>query len=244
MLSERQLSRSHTSLWSYCAPRLNAKLVNSIELLQTAQNSVKRWDCPLETAITPQHNDLIAEVAFGIFNYLVEHNTNDIHSIDHISMEKIILHAIYQMSIIRKGTGFPRECFTLGHTADSSLLAHRLYKELKKYKGTPKVHYRLNGLGLLASCHPDIIIDKQLLEVKMSRYSFRAEDLRQLILYATLAWFNGIKLEILTLINPRLGITWQFSVQELAFLVSNDTPTVLYQKLEEYLTGESKSRDD
>jgi len=244
MLSERQLSRSHAGLWSYCAPRLNAQLVNSIELLQTAHNSVKKWDSPLETAITSQHNDVIAEVAFGIFNYLVENNTSYIHSIDQVSMEKIILHAIYQMSIIRKGTGFPREWFTLGHIADSSLLAHRLYKELGKYKGTPKVHHRLNGLGLLASCHPDIIIDQQLFEVKMSRYSFRAEDLRQLILYATLAWFNGIKLEILTLINPRLGITWQFSVQDLAYLVSNDTPTILYQKLEEYLTGESKCRDD
>jgi hypothetical protein len=92
---------------------------------------------------------------------------------------------------------------------------------------------------MLASCHPDIIQGRQLSEVKMSKYGFRTQDIRQLIVYAMLAWYQGIQVDTLALINPRLGVTWHFTSENLAFLVSNDSAVMLFQKLQEYLTGDS-----
>ncbi len=242
MLSERGLARSHTSLWLNCAPRLNAQLMSQLDQMPSEQGPVHRWALPYVAQAPFSHNDVIAEVAFGMFNFLIENKSQSIRVINDAQIDKIIKLAIQQLSIIRGGPGFPREWFSQDHLEDATQLSSRLFEKLIIDPGHIMVHPRLEGLGILMSCHPDIIQGKQLIEVKMSRYPFRSQDLRQLIIYAMLAWFQGIELDFLTLINPRLGVSWQFSNENLAFLVSNDPPVILFQKLQEYLTGETIDR--
>lgn len=239
MLSERGLARGHTNLWLNCAPRLNEKLINQLHQSQTELISIHHWAIPYVGHSPSKHNDVIAEVAFGIFNYLVEKNSSSVEDISVKNTDLIIQHAIQQLAAIRGGDGFPREWFTADHLEDATLLASRLFEQLQANQQQLLVHPRLEGLGMLASCHPDIIQGRQLIEVKMSKYGFRTQDLRQLIVYAMLAWYQSIEIDTLTLINPRIGITWQFTVDNLACLVSNDSPAVIFQQLQEYLTGDS-----
>jgi len=242
MLSERGLARGHTNLWLSCAPRLNQQLVNRLPHSSSELILVKNWALPYEGKSPSRHNDVIAEVAFGIFNYLVEKQTPTIEGISTAKIDHIIQLAIQQLSMIRGGSGFPREWFSSDHLDDATQLAFRLFEQLKDDLEHVLVHPRLEGLGMLASCHPDIIRERQLIEVKMSKYGFRTQDLRQIIVYAMLAWYQDIEIDSLALINPRLGVTWQFSVENLAFLVSNDSAVLLYQQLQEYLTGDSIDR--
>lgn len=242
MLSERGLARGHTNLWLSCAPRLNEQLINRLHQSQSELISKNQWAFSYEGNASSKHNDVIAEVAFGIFNYSVEKQSSRIEDISFKNTDLIIQLAIQQLAVIRGGSGFPREWFSADHLEDATLLASRLFEQLQNNQEQILVHPRLEGLGMLASCHPDIIQGRQLIEVKMSKYGFRTQDLRQLIVYAMLAWHQGIEIDTLTLINPRLGITWQFTVDNLAFLVSNDSYTVLFQQLQEYLTGDSIDR--
>ena len=242
MLSERGLARGHTNLWLSCAPRLNEQLINRLHQSPSELIGVKNWAMPYEGKSPSRHNDVIAEVAFGIFNHLVEENSSVITKISEEKTNLIIQHAIKQLAIIRGGTGFPREWFSSEHLEDATLLASRLSDQLQNDREKILVHPRLEGLGMLASCHPDIIHGRQLSEVKMSKYGFRTQDIRQIIVYAMLAWYQGIQVDTLALINPRLGVTWHFSSENLAFLVSNDSAVMLFQKLQEYLTGDSIDR--
>jgi hypothetical protein len=242
MFSERGLARGHTNLWLNCAPRLNEQLINRLHQSPSELISKNFWALPHEGNAPSKHNDVIAEVAFGIFNYSVEKQSSRIEDISFKNTDLIIQLAIQQLAVIRGGTGFPREWFSADHLEDATLLASRLFEQLQNNQEQILVHPRLEGLGMLASCHPDIIQGRQLIEVKMSKYGFRTQDLRQLIVYALLAWYQGIEIDTLTLINPRLGITWQFTVDNLAFLVSNDSHAVLFQQLQEYLTGDSIDR--
>ena len=239
MLSERGLARGHISLWLRCAPHLNEQLINRLHQTPSGQSPVQNWAMPYEGTAPSRHNDVIAEVAFGIFNYLIEKKSPNTEDMPSQKINEIIKLAIQQLSIIRGGSGFPREWFSAEHLKDATQLASRLFEQFINEPHHVMVHSRLEGLGTLASCHPDIIHGSQLIEVKMSKYGFRTQDLRQLIIYSMLAWYQGIELDSLALINPRLGVTWQFTVEDLAFLVSNDPPAMLFHQLQAYLTGDS-----
>jgi hypothetical protein len=235
MISERQFIRSFPEMWKVWLPNLTPGLLHQISTFCELGMLVEHWSNPLTPQAPTAHNDLIAEIAFCSFSRVasMENFTNEDLAITNLDISK----AIESMVLIRGGR-FPMSSITKAHLEDSQRLMERLVKKLLTDSSSiVEIHPRLRGYGFLSSCHPDIIQGSNLIEIKMSKYGFRGSDIKQLLAYATLAHFNEREINEVSLLNPRLGILWKFTLKEFVRIFSNRRPTQLFEEIGSCLLG-------
>jgi hypothetical protein len=238
VLSERQLARGFADAWRCWTPHLDARLLASLRPDGTWQEAAQQWAPPLQATAPAKHNDAVAEIAFGLFCAELEEPAHPLEAFPVLDVEPIIEDALSRVALLRRGVGLVREDIGAEHLADARAMATRLRDHLGEQDGTPRVHERLEGAGVLAACHPDIMQGSTLVEVKMSKTGFRSADLRQLLVYAAMAHWNGIPAKELALVNPRLGLSWRFGVDELVERVADTTPDALFKDIERFVSEE------
>lgn len=238
VLSERQLARGFADAWRCWTPHLDARLLASLRPDGAWQQAAQQWAPPLQATAPAKHNDAVAEIAFGFFCAALEDSTTPLEAFSVPEVEAIIEDALSRVALLRRGEGLPREAISVDHLADARALAARLRDHLGTVNGTPRVHERLEGAGVLATCHPDIMQGGTLVEVKMSKTGFRSADLRQLLVYAAMAHWNGRPANELALVNPRLGLTWRFGVDELVERAADTTPAALFKAIQRFVSEE------
>ena len=116
--------------------------------------------------------------------------------------------------------------------------AMALVTRLLRYFPTPMgitLRPRFSGCGLLSECEGDLIAGNCLYEVKAGDRPFRILDLRQLLTYAALAYANRtLSFTHIGLINPRTGVSWRRSLDEVCQSVSglrlSDTLSALVEQ--------------
>ena len=236
MLSERQLSRGFADAWQRWTPYLDSRLLASLRTNGAWQRAVQSWAPPLQTNVPARHNDAVAEIAFGLFCAGLEDLSRPLEVFSPPEIEVVIEEALFRIALLRHGDGLAREAIGAGHLADAKVLAIRLRDHLSGKEGTPRVHERLEGAGVLGACHPDVMQGRTLIEVKMSKVGFRSADLRQLLVYAAMADWNGMPARDLALVNPRLGLSWHFGVDELVESAADTTPAALFRAIERFVS--------
>ncbi len=122
---------------------------------------------------------------------------------------------------------------------EAVVLARRLGFFLKAIiSATPVLfHERLPGVELIGDVFPDIIADDTLVEVKNGERAFRSIDLRQTLLYATVASAQSArKIANLCLVNPRQGIFFRATAESLCRAVSGRSAVDLFSEVTFLLT--------
>ncbi len=78
------------------------------------------------------------------------------------------------------------------------------------------------GCGIVEECRGDVIADETLLEIKAGDRPFRSMDVRQVLTYLALnhAAADLWSIQMVSLLNPRVGIVFSQTVDELCFGVS------------------------
>lgn len=225
MLSERQLARGYSSLWSRWMPGLDAAFIRKVAALDgSLRYFAEQWATPMPRIAPGEPSDLICEVAFGLFAAAVirEGAVADLGPQDELQITQAARH---RMDVLRH-RGLPPSSFVTAvgimpldgaASLEARSLAHRLMERLDSLGQPLEVQPRVAGLGCLQACHPDVLCGQELIEVKMSQASFRSSDLRQAIVYAALLHAEGERgVKALSLVNPRLGLTWRFTLEDLA----------------------------
>ncbi len=91
---------------------------------------------------------------------------------------------------------------------------------------------QFKGHGLISSCSGDFEDDGCLVEMKYVSRNFRSHDIRQIIIYSALKYFqDGTKFRELKLINPFLGIEFVTNVDELIYSASGVNSLEFFQRL-------------
>lgn len=238
MLSERQLARGFADAWRRWTPHLDGRLLATLRPDGAWQQAVQCWAGPLQPSAPARHNDAVAEIAFGLFCAGLEDVSRPLEDFSESEVETVIEEALSRVTLLRRGDGLHRDAIGAGHIADAQVLAIRLRDHLGAQEGSPRVHERLEGTGVLAACHPDVIQGNTLVEVKMSQTGFRSADLRQLLVYAAMAHWNDRPARELALVNPRLGVTWRFAVGDLVERAADTTPVALFGAIERFVSEE------
>lgn len=102
---------------------------------------------------------------------------------------------------------------------------------------------QFNGCGLLSACEGDLIRGNCLYEVKAGDRAFRIVDLRQLLTYAALAYASeSLTFTDIGLFNPRTGVAWRKSLEEVCHAVSGLRLNDMLPILVEQFSGASESR--
>lgn len=237
MLSEREFLRAFPDAWALWTPGLGPAFLAQLRPAGSLQACVQHWADPLVARVPAAHNDLVAEIAFGWFSR-AQANGCEVARLEPARVQAEVDDAIDRLSQLRRGSGFAGHEVTDAHRLDAGDLATRLQSHLTS-RGTPlRIHRQLKGVGLLADCHPDIIQGETLIEVKMSKASFRTADLRQTLIYAAMAHWNGIAIRELMLLNPRLGLSWRFDLQMLVIEVADCRPGQLFDSIRSFLCDE------
>lgn len=114
-----------------------------------------------------------------------------------------------------RGAELSKDCGTEAHHLTENLL--RFFPADRSYELRPK----FNGCGVISSCEGDLISGGCLFEIKAGDRSFRIADIRQLLVYAALAYAGRtLNFDRIALCNPRTGILWTKSLDSICHAVS------------------------
>lgn len=232
MYSEKFLSQNMGYIWDKWLPNLNQHAISRLVKGETKFVSLQRWAEPLQTEVPAAYNDLIAEIAFNSFATTIK-QVKPFSTKSQIK-DSDIENAIQKMGIIRGGN-FDKMKITPEMLSDSMILRNRLLSQLGTKNKSITVNPLLRGYGKLANSYADVIEGHNLIEIKTSKFPFRQKDFRQLFLYVFLALQARIKIDELTLMNPRRGEKISLTLEDFCLYFGQNTVSRVMQLLQQDL---------
>ena len=235
MISEHQFSIHYSSAWHSVAP-----LSDGFWLVENKR--INRIEAPLPSTAPKGMRAIINETAFRAFC--------DVYSASWSTNKDKLADAVHNnlQPAIDYVARFSNSSQVLISDIDDSChqeavaLAGRL---LQYFPSQKKITLRpiFSGCGLLSVCEGDLIANDCLYEIKAGDRQFRLVDLRQLLTYAALAYAdNALNFSHIGLINPRTGVTWRRSLDEVCRSVSGLRPSDTLSALVEQFSTASVSR--
>jgi hypothetical protein len=246
MISERQLARGFAAKWREWAPCLNASFLIEVGAAEGKWARFCRiWDEPLAGRGTQRWNDLIAEIAFGLFSECLV-GERSLTALCRSTHAIICQRAAARIAVMRRTQHNLESQLNDGNLEEATALANRLLKHFSDWSGAAEIQPLLPGVGLLNSCHPDLIYGDTLVEIKMGNSGFRSDDIRQLLVYYCL-WREcspSRTINRLCLVNPRRGISWEFPVETLVQIISGNSVQEFVQELLDFVSGHDSLDQD
>lgn len=228
MASEKYLSRGHTAIWSAVLPDLDFR---HLQPLLDDPATLTRFCEPFRSDAPACYNDLVAEMAFGSWAHRELSGNRNEAGIARETVEAAILRIRTLSGKSLRRDDLPAQIFL-----DARELRNRLEGYFIPGSDPACFHPRLRGVGILDTCHPDVLWGRTLVEVKSSGYGFRLQDFRQLFLYAFLCRANQVAIDSLSLVNPRRGVAFRMPVHEFCRRFGRRRPGVLFPDLEKLLS--------
>jgi len=206
MINERDIAAKFSSVWTQVFPMLTPNFMREFNASWIEEFAKNQKVNPVG------HSDVVSEFAFQLSRQAFERNT----SLEELSREIIknaFEYSTYTISRNIKTFDLPNQ-LSQKEILEARLLAQNILDFVNFWK--PKsVRFAptLPGYGVIAECSADIAIDDTLFEIKTVTRTFRAKDLKQLILYLALQSASGErKWKYAGLFNPRLGVYSKFTI--------------------------------
>jgi hypothetical protein len=228
MISERQFLRGYNSFWREYFPNLEP-FTHSLHARDANHPAITRWVKPLSGSVSPQWNDIIAEIAFNTFARAI-HEGGVRTRVTEVDIES----AIVKMGKIR-GEPLQHSQITAAIVSDADCIASRLARFFDS-ECNAHIHPFLPGFGILNSLHPDVIAGETLFEIKSSRSALKHEDIKQVLTYFLLGLLNGWSINTLCLVNPRRGTCFTLETRKLSSWLGAPPQPILKSVFRKILT--------
>ncbi len=235
MISEHQFAKHYSSVWNVITPLADG-------FWRAEKPNIGRIHPPLSSTSPNNMRAVLNETAFRIFCSL-QGDYNQINLADiYAEIDQQLQQSI---SYVQRFSTF--RSITAGDIDRSardeiSTLAKSL---LRYFDGSDAITLqpRFRGCGIISACEGDVIEGSCLYEIKAGDRSFRVGDLRQLLIYAALAYANDmLSFTDIGLFNPRTGQAWRKSLEEVSYSLSGLRLSDTMSALVEQFTGASASR--
>lgn len=240
MISEREFAEGFTGFWTGCIPCLTPQLIAELNLIGKPMSDGSGFVVkPLQSHGPSMNNDLVAEIAFGLFAAGCTGGKRVIALFrDQTIMPQIVTHARDRISRLRGGSNPQANDFSI-QDVDALELAVRLENYFDSECGEKiLVHPRLKGCGVLDSCHGDLFCDDCLYEVKMVDRNLRSVDLRQVLTYCALNYQSQqFPIKNACILNPRRGIALHFDLEWIARRTSGKSSAELFHQIIDFLAS-------
>jgi hypothetical protein len=216
VISEAAYSRDFASFWRQATPLMDG-------FVRRLNRGIYSRDFEPMTAETlPNRRAFINEIAFLTFCRLVETaQSGKNFSID-LAIERSV-DLVSDLVFQEMRTGNYDKILSEIETSDVKIQVERLsWKLLRNHKIT-EVSCRpgFMGCGIVDKCAGDVLIKNTLYEIKAGDRFFRSIDFRQVLIYLALNRVgNPQSIENIGLVNPRVGISFEMSVEEFSFEIS------------------------
>jgi hypothetical protein len=217
MISETYFASKYTSFWNDLLPGKN-KYIRYV-----VNNEIEAVEPPLESIDIPSSRGLINYTAFKLS---VKSLTKEI---DYSLLENLKQNSEIFKSVFDEAKRFienfeGKQNLTYDLRQEEILLIkeiakriyHRYVVQIKKgCKFFPEPFFQ--GCGIINSANGDLILDNELVEIKAGKRKFSVNDIKQILVYATLHSLNNEygTLTSFELYNPREGFSFQDSFANL-----------------------------
>lgn len=225
MISEVSFSRGYTSFWIEYTPWLN-DYITSIN-----KYFVNSLYTPIEVQEDPSFRSINNVIAFTLFKNIIKFNDNNLSK------------SFNEASAILKN--FPRNNLE-DYSSDAlqnEIINIQTKRLIENYKGKDILFSpQFNGCGILESCSGDIFYNDTLVEIKAGERMFTPSDLKQLIIYCALNGLSNSKIKIINieLFNPRQGLCWKSSLNDVIFSISDLPIDDLFNQIGKFLINLSE----
>lgn len=239
MISERRLASSFTSFWQGLLPT-GATLVRRMNL------DKERFCPPLRSQVDPARRAFANEVGYLLFKASKESKL----SIEEIHQRAEMLGEIcaYAWDSVRRFhrvvTSGSAE-LTEAESDEVLKLACRLQSFFQDHETDNPIAFwpQFAGCGFVDDCEGDILTGKTLYEIKAGERTFRLVDIKQILVYLALNLAAPCyKIERVILLNPRMGVFYEFQIDDLAFRISGKPSVELLSDIIYFVSSGDLSR--
>lgn len=213
MISEQNFSSSFTSIWHEIIPLADT-------YWRRENLRVSHWNQPLDNSAPVKLRGFVNELAFEVFRKSVELDVKVTDS----NLIAILTDSVgdvsnYILRITKDKNSVSSELDSQSKREVISLASRLL--EFFHQKDEIIFRPRFAGCGVVASCEGDLIYKDCLYEIKAGDRGFRVSDLKQLLIYSSLAFIKEeIKFPSVGLYNPRNGHAWKRTLDDLCMELS------------------------
>lgn len=223
MISERLFASQFSNFWRSTLPNLEA-VTRSMNL------GYVRISEPVFSKASPSRRDLISEAGYFLFFESVRQPTEHVTVLRPRAVKCAL--EFLRSNVADFGTDSDELDQAEADEVDSlsGWLRNYFLAQGVSINGVVIPKYR--GHGIIGSCKGDFEFSNTLVEMKYVDRKFRSHDLRQVIVYAALRYFeNGGSYEAIKIVNPLLGIEFKTDVDELIYSASGSDTPEFFQKL-------------
>lgn len=228
MISEKEFSIRYTSFWQEILPM-------GEDFIRLHNLELERFAYPLESNVPPENRSAVNEMAFRLFSEAQKRSVSgrsfDVDAvIDNIADETLSY-------IKRFPEGFKSQIGDC-ERRESKYLMERMEFFFRKEvcSETLLVKPIFAGCGRLGACEGDVIFDGTICEIKSGERKFRILDLRQTIIYAFLDHMSqSFSADNICLMNPRTGVYFTESIQEVVEAVSGINVPEFYARIADFV---------
>ncbi len=195
MISAEQFAHQN-SVWHIATPSLE-------QFLRWMNHNLRHIGPPIAAMSDPLRNSFIAEAAFT-----AAATTGTITEAESVARGRV--------TKLPRGRS-ARSSLTPLENSEAGMIRDRLLQYTMSATVAPVYRPSFAGSGVVDDAVGDIYLPsaEELVEVKAVQRWFRGSDLRQVLTYASLAG-EGTPVTSVTLLNPRLGIFYKSSCEDLA----------------------------
>jgi hypothetical protein len=234
MISETSFAQHYTSAWKLLAPTTDL-YVRKINLELYA-----REFRPLASATKPLRRALINETAFNLFAL-----KNRPDEVEGDIVQLAYLRAKEKISTLKSSPilePYPLEENEIEDCNQQEARLSIFFRNLAK-EASLTFSPRFQGAGIVDTCNGDVLVGSTLIEVKAGQRTFRSIDIKQLLTYAALDRISGLsRITRLGIFNPRTGVSFCASVDEVCLEVSGCTSYELLPEIIRILSSGEISR--
>jgi hypothetical protein len=237
MISETYFASKYTSFWNDLLPGKN-KYIRFV-----VNNNTETLEPPLESTDVPSSRGFINYIAFRLS---IKCLTKQIgyHSLDSLEPNSNLFQSVFDEAKLFIENFEETQHLTYDLHQKEVILIKEISKRIyRKYlakiesgcKFFPEPSFQ--GCGIINSANGDIIIDNTLVEIKAGKRNFTINDIKQILVYATLNSLSNAY-EMLTnfeLYNPREGIIFHDSFENLCNELACASPYEIYSEIKRYI---------
>lgn len=237
MISETYFASKYTSFWKDLLPGKN-KYIRYV-----VTNGMEKVEMPLESTDVPSSRGLINYIAFKL---AVKGLTEEISYslLENLKWNSELFQSVFDEAklFIENFEGTQNLTYDL-RTEEIPLIkeiAKRIYcryvVQIKHgCKFFPEPFFQ--GCGIINSANGDLIFDNVLVEIKAGKRNFLFNDIKQILVYATLHSLNNAygTLTLFELYNPREGISFRDSFANLCDELAYASPHEIYSEIKKYI---------
>lgn len=223
MISERLFASQYSNFWRSALPNLEA-VTRSVNL------AYNRVSGPAHPTSSPSRRDLISEAGYFLFFESIQRPKESVE--------------VLRLAAVASALDFLRANIVEFTTEKDELSApeaeevDRLAQWLRHYfRGQGVTLDQVSvpsykGHGIIQSCKGDFEFSDTLVEMKYVDRHFRSHDLRQVITYSALRYYEGKQVyKAVTILNPLLGIEFTTHIDELVYGASGSDLSEFFQRL-------------